>query len=610
MNNHLKALASLALATAIASHAQKASSTSGEASTGMAKKTHHAKRLAKPSIESQIESLRQDMQAEQSQIESLRQQLADRDAQLQRAQQAAQDAQAAAQQAQQSLQMQMQQQTDTTQSVGSLQSAVADLKSNTATIVTSMQDQQAATKKAIENPDVLHFKGITLSPTGSFVEAATVNRSKATGSDINTPFSAIPFDGANLAHLSEFYGTGRQSRLALTAEGKVPNGVIRGYYEMDWLGTGITSNNNQSNSYAMRQRQLWAQAQLNNGWTFTGGQMWSLVTETRKGLQNKSEVLPPTIDPAYNVGYVWTRQYGFRVTKDLGQKMFFGVSLEDAQTLPPSCAATGLNAAGTAKLACPANYVLGTTGNGGGLYNPTANYSSNRAPDVIVKLAFEPGFGHYEVFGVGRFFRDRVYPTAAGSAIGAYNSSKFGGGIGGGFRLPVAKNRLEVALHGLYGQGIGRYGTSTLADSTIAPDGTLALLHGFSALGELVAHPTPRLDVYADYGTDYAGRRYFREANGIIGYGVPDADNSGCSTEPLPGGAFAPASPAGCTGLTKNTAEPTFGYWYDFYKGSHGRLRQGLQYSYVIRKLWGSSLGGSPQATNNMIETSLRYYMP
>ena len=29
---------------------------------------------------------------------------------------------------------------------------------------------------------------------------------------------------------------------------------------MDWLGGGITSNNNQSNSYVLRQRQLWADA--------------------------------------------------------------------------------------------------------------------------------------------------------------------------------------------------------------------------------------------------------------------------------------------------------------------------------------------------------------
>src|SRR5262249_45174465 len=59
-----------------------------------------------------------------------------------------------------------------------------------------------------------------------------------------------------------------------------------------------------------------------------------------------------------------------------------------------------------------ANFALGGPGNTGGLYNSLANYSFNATPDVIVKLAFEPGFGHYEVFAVGSRFRDRVYPCA------------------------------------------------------------------------------------------------------------------------------------------------------------------------------------------------------
>src|ERR1035438_7958960 len=42
-------------------------------------------------------------------------------------------------------------------------------------------------------------------------------------------------------------------------EGKVSWGTLRAYYEADFLGTGITSNNNQSNSYVMRQRVVWGQ---------------------------------------------------------------------------------------------------------------------------------------------------------------------------------------------------------------------------------------------------------------------------------------------------------------------------------------------------------------
>ncbi len=76
---------------------------------------------------------------------------------------------------------------------------------------------------------------------------------------------------------------------------------------MDFLSAGVTSNNNQSNSYTMRQRQAYAQAALNNGWTFTAGQMWSLVTETRKGLENRTEATPLQIDAQYVAGMSWDR---------------------------------------------------------------------------------------------------------------------------------------------------------------------------------------------------------------------------------------------------------------------------------------------------------------
>ena len=69
----------------------------------------------------------------------------------------------------------------------------------------------------------------------------------------------------------------------------------------------------------MRQRQFWAQAAFNNGFTVTGGQRWSLITETTKGMDNRTEALPMTIDAHYNVGFSWARQYGFRVTKNFGQ---------------------------------------------------------------------------------------------------------------------------------------------------------------------------------------------------------------------------------------------------------------------------------------------------
>ena len=136
--------------------------------------------------------------------------------------------------------------------------------------------------------------------------------------------------------MSEFQGSGRQSRLALKATGKLPTFTLTGYYEMDWLSAGVTSNNNQSNSYTLRQRQLWADAKTTSGWDFSGGQGWSLAAETTKGLTRGTEILPATIDAQYEAGFVWSRQYSFRVSKDFGKAFFLGASVENAEMLNPS----------------------------------------------------------------------------------------------------------------------------------------------------------------------------------------------------------------------------------------------------------------------------------
>ena len=41
----------------------------------------------------------------------------------------------------------------------------------------------------------------------------------------------------------------------------------------------------------------------------------------------------------------------------------------------------------------------------------------------------------------------------------------------------------------------------------------------------------------------------------------------------------------------------------------YGRLQYQMTYSYLTRKAW-SSFNGTPTATNNMVFTGLRYYIP
>jgi hypothetical protein len=589
-----------------------------------------------------VQELKDAVAAQQRQIEQLRQQMQQRDAALQQAQQQMQQAQDAAAAAQAKADQAAQQSNQQQRAVSDLKTDVTDMKQNATAAALSLQETQKNIQSSLENPLTLHYKGIDITP-GGFLAAETVWRQHALGSDINTPFNSIPFDGSTASHMSEFYGSGRQSRISMLAEGKLPSMKLSGYVEADFLSSGTTSNNNESNSYSLRQRQAWGQAALNDGWTFTGGQMWSLVTETKKGVENRTEATPLTIDPQYNVGFSWARQYAFRVSKNLSNKAWLAFSVENAQTTLGGHGATN-------------NFIIGEQGTSGGLYNATANYSFNATPDFVGKIVFEPGFGHWEIFGVVRDFRDRVFPcggnvTAAGgvlpatttcdgtkfpNAVGANNVSAIGGGGGANVRFTLAKH-VDFGMHFLGGNGIGRYGSAGLPDVIAAPGGYLVPLQEFQALGTLEYHST-RWDIYSDVGAEYAGRATYGASN--IGYGSPFASETGCGTElapsstiinvlvpttnagtagsgtvsvpgsvgtPLTGG-FNPAS-ASCNGDTRSIWEGTVGFWYRVYNGPKGKLQFGPQYSYIDRNQWRGK-GGDPNATENMVLTSFRYYLP
>jgi len=555
--------------------------------------------------------------AQQQQIQALQSELRLKDQAVQQARTAAADASSKAEVAQ----VQASQQ----QTVAALKGDVTDLKAGLANTLTTLQETQKHMGE-IESPLAIHFKGITITP-GGFVAAESVYRNRALGSDINTPFNSVSMPGSGLNGMSEFFGSGRQSRISMLAEGKLSDIKMSGYYEADFLSAGVTSNNNQSNSYTLRQRQVWGQAALSNGWSFTGGQMWSLVTETKKGVDNRSEALPMTIDPQYTVGFSWARQYGFRVAKNFNNRFWLAASLENPQTI--------LGASGNVS-----NFAFGSAGVGGGLYNLNANYSFNAMPDIILKAAAEPGFGHYEIFGIFSRFRDRVYPcveytsnptlcgagATAPSTIGAYNSSKNGGGVGGNARFTLAKH-VDFGLHALYGNGVGRYGTSGLPDATVNPEGTLAPLRSYQGLATLEWH-SPRLDVYLNGGEEYVGRHWQNDFNQPganlgkavpVGYGASTFVDKGCYTETVPssGNGYGFGSVGSCSGNTQSMIEGTFGFWIKLHSGPKGRLQFGPQYSYVVRNAWAGSntastpvTSVSPHGIDNMFMTSFRYYLP
>jgi hypothetical protein len=580
-----------------------------------------------------IQALKEGLAAAQQQIQALQEELRRRDQAVQLAQSTATAAAAKADAAE--IQATRQEQT-----VGELQSDLADLRAvsfssskqtepvyrnaelNMEEPTAHPDPETQVYNKQMESPITIRFRGINITP-GGYAAAEFVRRSRALGADVSTPFNSLTMPGASQSQLSEFFGSGRQSKTTVFVDGRLGNVDLSSYVSADFLSAGVTSTSTSTNSYTLRLRQAWAQAKFHNGWSFLGGQTWSLVTEDAKGiapdddLGKTNDVRPKTVDSSYNVGFNYARQYGIRLTKTLGDKFAVALALENAQAT--------LTTHGNAS-----NYLLGESG-ASNSYNTGTTYSFNPSPDIIAKIAFDPGFGHYEVFGLLDRFADRVFPcvefaagnplctsTGATSTTGAYNTSKEGGGVGASARWTFARH-VVFGLKGTGGSGIGRYAPGGLSDASINADGTLHLIKNVQGLGTLEWRGK-KLDLYSYGGVEYASRTFGLDpiTGKNVGYGAPTFNNTGCYTEVGPGsGGFSPGSLANCTGDTRALIEGTVGFWYRFYKGPMGRFQYGTQFSYVSRNTW-SGDGGLPAGTpglqpgglDSMVFSSFRYYLP
>jgi len=481
----------------------------------------------------------------------------------------------------------------------------------------------------MEGPLTIHFRGINITP-GGYAAAEFVRRSRALSSDLPTPFNSVTMPGASQSQVSEFFGSARQSKITTFVNGRMKDVDLSSYVSADFLSAGVTSTSTSTNSYTLRLRQAWAQAKLDSGWSFLGGQMWSLATENGKSISPDDDLgrtndsRPKTIDPSYNVGFVFTRQYGIRLTKTFGDKVAIAVAMENAQGT--------LTTHGNGD-----NFLLGQSG-ASNSYNSTSTYTFNPSPDLIAKVAFDPGFGHYEIFGLYDRFTDRIFPCgevklATGAttgpcpsgvgtgpiATGAYNESKNGGAVGASARWGLAK-KVTFGVKGFGGSGVGRYGPGGLSDLSINGDGSLRLVKNLMGLATLEVQATKKLSFDFYTGTEYAGRAAsFDPITGKeVGYGAPLFNNSGCYTElpPAVGTGFTPTSLSNCTADTRALIEGTGAFWYRFYSGPRGRFQFGVQYSYLTRQTWSgvgftkTGPGVTPEGIDNMVFTSFRYYLP
>jgi hypothetical protein len=581
-----KTVAVLALSGVCLAQSAPATSTTTTTTKTTSHKTHkatttssaQATRQALEEMKALLQQQQQQINSFQQQISDLKQQMAQRDSQLQQAQTVAADAQSKAAAAQTATAEQAQQAKADTEAV----------KQTLTTTVAQVQQEQKKATAAVENPEKIHYKGITITP-GGFLAAETVFRNHTMQNDNLSAYNAIPFNNDPRTHLTEFRANARQSRISLLLEGKAGKAKLSGFYEADFFGAAPTANENQSSSFQPRARQLFAQAALDNGWTFTGGQTWSLISMNKSGIATRGEWLPATIDSQYVPGFNYGRLYTARVTKTFNKRVAAAISFENhadlvTGTVPATVSGVpgGVLSAGTGALA-----------NG-------LNYSTAVMPDVIGKVAFDPGWGHYELKAVTRVFRDHVLGTDT-------NDKKVGAGFGGGMILPLKKNKVDFYAETLLGSGTSRFNDSGNADLYIRPDGTIELVKAASFLGGIETHFTPKLDWYTYFGTEYQQRSAGVQAGTAYGYGSASANYSKC---------FASESTFACGAPFKNLHQLATGFWYRFYKGPMGTLQYGMEYSYTQKTAWSGlngaagSAGVTPQGDLHSIYTSFRYYIP
>jgi len=232
---------------------------------------------------------------------------------------------------------------------------------------------------------------------------------------------------------------------------------------------------------------------------------------------------------------------------------------------------------------------------GGSGLNSGATYSTDLGPDIVAKATVDPGWGHFELYGLGRAFRSRANFS---------NHMIFGGGGGAGAIFPVIPNLLDFQADFLIGDGIGRYGSVGLPDVAVKSTGVLVPIPSLQALLGLVGHPTDALDLYAYAGIEQASQTSFTVSGTIpFGYGNPLYNNTACLHE----AASVTAASTNCAANTSRVWQVTGGFWWDVYKGDFGRLRVGGQGSYTERQVF-VGIGSGPNTNEGIFMASVRYY--
>jgi hypothetical protein len=591
----------------------------GDTASKKSTKHHAAKPVKRDETAEKIRQLKEQMDQQQAATQQLQQQLQQTQQQLQQTQQQLAQTQQTAQQADAKIATV---ETNSNLQVQKVQADLSDVKTalNTTT-VTAVKAEKEVTE--LEHPATIAYKGVRLTP-GGFFDLTGVYRQRTNNSGPASQFNALPLEGTTNAALSEFSETARGSRISLRADADAGSTKLAAYVETDFYANPIATPN-QTTAYGLRIRQAWGRGKFAGGWSVTGGQMWNLITMNRRAADADAPWVPNTLDTNYLVGYDWGRQAELRLAKSFGQNVTFALALTDPSYLNLGATNTngqvaGLATAGAGNLGnsvangtCASAVTTPTSTTAGTTTVPTVctltdTYSTNLAPDIIVKLAYDSAkLGHFEVKAIQRFFRDRVVGATAATS---YNNTGLGAGVGAGWIVPVISKKVDFVGQGLYGKGISRYqdsgqydfvvktntfNTATGALTSKGGDNNLQDVKSFSAVVGFETHPTRKAEFDIWGGTEY----YFRSTYDVVSTAAATLGKTLVEGYGATNGAY-----------NRNLIQGTAVLWYDVYKGTFGTLRYGAQYEYANRETWSAGGEKAPKGIDNIGMLSMRYIIP
>jgi hypothetical protein len=425
-------------------------------------------------------------------------------------------------------------------------------------------------------PPYLRLGNTCVIPVG-FMDLTSVWREKNAGSSLGSNFGSVPYNNSVAGNLSEFRFTPQNSRLGFRADGEWKGAHFIGYNEFDFLGTSASNGIGVTNgAFVPRLRLFWVDVRKGQ-WEFLGGQSWSMLTPNRKGISALPGDLfySQVIDVNYMAGLTWTRQPGVRVLYHPNKTVTVGLSLEN-----PNQYAGGQ--AGGPKITPPAALAgyLGTQ-----LDDTSTGYlgTPNFAPDVIVKVAFDPGSKlHAEIAGIERTFR--TYNLATNQHF-----TKTGAGISFNANLELVKN-FRLVTNNYWSDGGGRYLFGQAPDVILRADGSPSPIHAGGTVDGFEWTVKNTL-LYAYYGGIYVGRNTALDADGksLVGYGFNGSANN----------------------QNRAINELTFGFNQTLWRDPrYGAINVMGQWEWLQRNPWFVAPGSAKAAHDNTIYFNLRYTLP